>query len=142
MKPRISRLGLDGWGASASTACAVHCAVTLFLPGLPLFGVELLLHPACEVGLLLVCSLIALTALLRGALKAHGRRWPLLLFVVGLLVVWIAHFAVVERYEVVVSVAGAAALAAAHLANLRCCHRCAVPRPARVQVRLGVEPGS
>jgi hypothetical protein len=125
MMPRIARLGVDGWGASASTACAVHCALTPLLPGLPLIGVELLLHPACEVGLLLACSVLAAAAMLGGARHRHGHWWPPALFVVGLLVVWSAHFAVEHPYEAVVSVAGAVVLASAHVGNFRCCRRSA-----------------
>jgi hypothetical protein len=128
MKPRIALLGLDGWGVSASTACAVHCALTALLPGLPILGVELLLHPACEMGLLLLCSLLAAGAMLHGVLRGHGHWWPAALFVAGLLGIWIAHFALEDRLEVGVSVAAAVVLASAHAANFVCGRHCAATR--------------
>lgn len=129
LRPRIALPGLDGWGVSASTACAVHCALMALLPGLPILGVEFLMHPACEVGLLLVSSLLAAGAMLHGVLRGHGRWWPAALFIAGLLGIWIAHFALEDRLEVAVSVVAAAVLASAHAVNFTCCRRCAGMRP-------------
>ena len=77
--------GWDAVGVCASTVCALHCATApLVMAVLPLFGLELLLHPACEVGLLLLTALLASVTLGAAFVRHHRRPHALVTLAGGL----------------------------------------------------------
>ena len=119
-----SQAGLDGWGASASALCAAHCALAPLLVSAPWIGLELVMHPACELGLLLMASALAVATLFRGVLRRQRRGWPLALAACGLALIWTAHLGLEGALEHVATVLGAAVLVGAHVANARVCGRC------------------
>ena len=88
----ISRL--DMLGFSASTICAIHCAlIPVVLLFLPLIGLEFLHNPAIELTLIGLSLLIGIYTLRSGYRKHHGRIYPTVLFILGLAIITIGHFA-------------------------------------------------
>lgn len=116
--------GLDRCGASVSALCAAHCALAPLLVTAPWIGLELVLHPACELGLLLTASALAAATLFRGVVRRQRRGWPLALVTCGLALLWTAHLGLEGALEHVATVLGAAVLVSAHLSNARVCGRC------------------
>jgi hypothetical protein len=120
MRPVI----LDTVGASASTLCAIHCALMPLLGGLPLVGLELFGHPACEQGLLFASSFLAGASLIRSYRRRHRQQRAVLLFLAGVAAMWAAHLVLEGPAEIAAGACGAAGLVAAHLINWSLCRRC------------------
>jgi len=77
----------DTIGISASLLCAVHCVVLpFFISTLPFLGVELLKNVLIEAATIITSLLAGCWALLAGYRKHHHQAWPILLFVVGMLI--------------------------------------------------------
>jgi hypothetical protein len=65
---------LDAVGFTASTLCAIHCAVTpLLLTALPLAGLKFLAHPAIETAMIMLSLLIAVSHLVNWRLCKQCR---------------------------------------------------------------------
>jgi hypothetical protein len=109
---------LDRFGVVLSGLCAIHCLLGLLLVTALGLGAGALLHPAVhKVGLALAVVVGALTIGL-GALR-HGRTGPLAAGVLWLCLmsagVGVGH----GWHEAVLTIAGVALVALAHIANLR-----------------------
>jgi len=114
---------LDRFGAAVSCACAAHCVL---LPGavalLPALGVAWLLDDRVEWGLLATALVIGVASLGPAAWRGRGARGafgPVLLFAAGAALLVAARMGVGEAAETPLVLAGAALVAAAHLANQR-----------------------
>jgi hypothetical protein len=114
---------LDRMGLIVSGLCVVHCLAGLFLIGLLGIGGGLLLDPAIHrVGLMLAVVIGAAT-IGANALR-HGHRLPLALGATGLLLMAAAILSDHGAGEAVMTIAGVALVASAHLINIRrgpCC---------------------
>ena len=87
---KISRLDMIGF--SASTICAIHCALLPFaIVLLPLLGLEFIANPVIEYSLIGLSLVIGLYTLKNGYFYHHGRLYPVLIFLTGLAVVVIGH---------------------------------------------------
>jgi hypothetical protein len=120
-----SRPSLDTVGATASLACAVHCAVVaLFLGTLP--AVSFIAASWVEWVFLGASTVIGLLALVPGY-RRHQLRMPLILFVSGLtiLVTLRAVQAAPSFGEMALVCVAAVCLIAAHWQNRGARHRCA-----------------
>jgi MerC mercury resistance protein len=120
-----SRPSLDAVGATASVACAVHCAaVALFLGASP--AISLLAAPWVDWAFLAVSAMIGVGALFPGY-RRHGLRAPLVMFAFGisLLVVLRILRAAPSAGETAVVIVAAVVLIAAHWKNRGALHRCA-----------------
>ena len=112
----------DRLGATASFACAVHCALLPFvIAALPLLGLEFLADHRIERVFVLCAATLASVALLSGY-RRHRRGLPLMLMVPGLALM-LAGIAVdldtaVVLHSVLVT-CGGSLLATAHVINLR-----------------------
>ena len=132
----------DGVGASASLACALHCAALPLVFGL-LPGIQAALGSAAPqwtglTSLLLwgheaersVVSVVLLFAavVLGLGLQRHRQRRPLVVAACASVLMIIGafgHWDVAERSHVLFQVGGGLGIAFAHLLNLRALHRCA-----------------
>lgn len=136
---RISRL--DMLGFSASTICAIHCAlIPVILLFLPLIGLEFIHNPVIEFALIGLSLVIGIYTLRSGYLKHHGRLYPTVLFILGLaIIVWGHFFAGHEIHEghideittmsiigAIVIPVGAIMIAIAHYMNRKMCLSCPV----------------
>ncbi len=120
-----ARPSLDMVGASASLACAVHCAVVaLLLGGAP--AAALLAAPWIDWAFLATSVVIGLTALIPGY-RRHRLRTPLVLFASGIaMLVTLRSLRVGPSvFEMVIVIVAAACLVLAHWRNRGALHRCA-----------------
>lgn len=110
-------------GLIVSGLCMVHCLAGLVLMGVLGLGGGLLLHPAIHrVGLILAVAIGAAT-IGTNALR-HGHRLPLALGASGLLLMAGAIFSEHGVGEAMMTIAGVALVASAHMINIRrgpCC---------------------
>ena len=108
---------LDRAGMFLSGLCAVHCLLGVFLVSMLGFGGELLLAPEIhEVGLALAI-VIALLTLGVGILR-HGKPGPMVIGACGVLLMAGALAVGHGVEEAVLTIAGVALLAFAHMRNL------------------------
>lgn len=113
-----TRIKLDRFGIALSGLCAVHCVGSILLVGLLGIGGEWLLAPQIhEFGLALAILIGALT-LIAGMMR-HGKVGPLLLGGFGLLLMGAALLGPHGAGEAVLTIAGVACVAIAHILNLR-----------------------
>lgn len=115
---------LDIVGASASLACAVHCAVVaLFLGFLP--AASVLSAPWIEWAFLAASTLVGVAALVPG-FRRHRRSLPLALFVLGISALMLLRAFKVPSglFELTVVAAAASCLVSAHWINRGALHRC------------------
>lgn len=109
---------LDRIGVLLSGLCAVHCLLGLLLVSALGLGGELLLAPAIhEVGLALAI-LVGIFTLGLG-MRRHGRAGPLVLGLAGITLMGAALATGHGPNEAVLTIAGVALLAFAHIRNLR-----------------------
>lgn len=109
---------LDRVGVLLSGLCAVHCLLGLLLVSMLGLGGELLLSPAIhEVGLALAI-LVGLFTLGLGMLR-HGNLGPLALGALGIALMAAALATGHGSTEAILTIAGVALLAIAHIRNLR-----------------------
>jgi len=109
---------LDGIGVLLSGACAVHCVAGLLLVSVLGLGGEALLSPAIHRFGLALAVVIGAVTLGLGALR-HGQRGPLLLGSAGIALMATAVGVGHGTAEAVLTIAGVALVATAHIRNLR-----------------------
>ncbi|MEP7221629.1 MAG: MerC domain-containing protein [Novosphingobium sp.] len=109
---------LDRVGVVISGLCALHCIAGLVLVTVLGLGGEALLSPAIHrVGLAVAVAVGAFTLGL-GALR-HGKRGPLLIGIVGLILMATSLFVSHGAAEAFLTIPGVALVAFAHIRNLR-----------------------
>lgn len=131
MKARMSAKStpdiLDRVGATASSACAVHCMITPFVLGLlPVLGIGFLAAPWFENTAVLGAISLAVVSLLHGYLH-HRQFHALWLLIAGAALLLSGRFVVGGAQQLVETplvVMGGLALAGAHLINRRLCKTC------------------
>lgn len=118
---------LDRVGATASSACAVHCMITPFVLGmLPVLGIGFLAAPWFENTAVLGALSLAIVSLLHGYLH-HRQFHALWLLIIGGALLLSGRFIVGDAnklLETPLVVLGGLALAGAHLINRRLCKTC------------------
>ena len=108
---------LDRFGVLLSGICAVHCVLGLLLVSLLGLGGGMLLSPAIHrIGLVLAFA-ICFVSLGFGVLR-HGRKGPIMLGAGGLALMAAAIAAGHGASEALLTVAGVALVATAHIRNL------------------------
>lgn len=109
---------LDRIGVLLSSLCAVHCLLSILLVSVLGLGGEVLLSPAIhEVGLMLAIVVGAVT-LGFGVLR-HGKAAPLVIGSAGLTLMGLALSVEHGLPEALLTIAGVALVATAHIQNLR-----------------------
>ncbi|MEW9797409.1 MerC domain-containing protein [Alteromonas sp. CYL-A6] len=115
---------LDKIGIWVSSLCALHClALPMAIPLLPLIGSTFFAQTWFERTILSISLLIGAVALLSGALRYHGRYYPLLLLFSGGAIYWFKDI-FGEQYEPFTIAVGAMLIVAGHWVNMRLCRRC------------------
>jgi hypothetical protein len=120
---------LDRIGVVASCACAVHCAVTPFVIGLlSVFGLGVFADERTEWAFIAVSVIVGLASLLPAYLGKHKRARPLVLFAIGVALIFIARVGFEDslRAEIPFVVFGALLIAGSHFLNRRFCLACPV----------------
>lgn len=85
-------LKLDLLGFSASTICAVHCAVMPFIiVFLPMLGLQFIADPIVEYSFISVSLIIGAFTFKHGYFNHHKRLYPFFLFLTGFLIIVAGH---------------------------------------------------
>jgi hypothetical protein len=107
---------LDAVGATASIACAVHCAIVALALGLlPILG--FMANPWIDIGFLGLSAVIGVASLVPSWWH-HGERRPLQSFAVGLALLLVARINLPSPLvELALVLAGAAFVVRAHWLN-------------------------
>jgi hypothetical protein len=109
---------LDRVGVLLSGLCAVHCLLSILVVSVLGLGGQALLAPAVhEIGLMLAIAVGAVTLGL-GVLR-HGKRAPLVIGGAGLALMGLALTVPHGLPEAILTIAGVALVATAHIQNLR-----------------------
>lgn len=128
-----TRVDLDKAGATASLACAVHCALMpLVVTLLPLVGLGFLADERMEWGLLGLSALLGSSSLALGY-REHRKRQALLILSLGLTALVTGRLLEESHFEtagVIGVVLGGCTVAAAHFLNRHLCRTC---RTCRIQ---------
>lgn len=86
-------LKLDLIGFSASTFCAIHCALMPFIiVFLPLLGLEFIANPAVEYIFIGASLVIGTFTFKHGFFNHHKKLYPFLLFLTGFLIIVTGHY--------------------------------------------------
>lgn len=124
----LKTLNLDKIGITASSACAIHCALLPFiLTLLPLWGLEFLATPLLEITMICLSAIIGSWSLSKSYRRSHQNLLPIVLLVAGFAFILIGHFSGIEAIEPILIPLGGFTIAGAHFFNLRlnksCTHR-------------------
>jgi len=116
---------LDRLGMTASTLCAIHCAlVPIFLTTLPLLGLEFLSNEWVEISMIIVSVLLGTLSLSMSYRKQHHKLLPFIVLFSGFALIAIGHFSGIESLEPILIPLGGFTVAAAHLVNWRLNRSC------------------
>lgn len=124
---------LDGIGFTASTLCAVHCALMPFvITFLPFIGLEFLAEPWVEISITVFSIVIGISSLIPSYQKYHRNKKPLTILVIGFVLIFGVHFFGFHELEPLFVPLGGLSIAAAHYINWKLsrsyhCHVCEVP---------------
>lgn len=109
---------LDRIGVMLSGACALHCVLSILLVSVLGLGGEILLSPAIHRVGLALAVLVGIGTLGLGVLR-HGQTGPLMIGCLGITLMAAALAAGHGVAEAVLTIAGVALVATAHIQNLR-----------------------
>ncbi len=123
---------LDRVGATASLACAAHCAAMPLLTGLaPLIGMGFLASEQAELALAGLSLGVGSLSLIPSYARKHRQWRPLLLFAIGASLIITMRLLAEDgsRLEAPAMTLGALLIAFAHMINRRLCLSCAACHP-------------
>jgi hypothetical protein len=124
---KLLKLNLDHLGMTASTLCAVHCAlVPLMITVLPLFGLGFLANNAVEITMIIISLLLGIWSLGVSYRNQHKKLLPVLILIMGFLLIGAGHFIGVESLEPILIPIGGFTIAGAHLVNMRYIRSCMI----------------
>jgi len=122
-KKRHSKL--DHIGITASTLCALHCAIVpLMLTFLPLAGLGFLTNPLFEWGMIALALLLGVSSIFAAYFRTHRRTLPLLLLLAGFALIILGHVYLTLWAEAIVVPAGGLTIALAHFLNYKLVEKC------------------
>ncbi|WP_316803179.1 MerC domain-containing protein [Pedobacter nototheniae] len=125
MKSTRITFNLDKLGITASTACAIHCALLPFLLTLlPLWGLEFLADPTIEISMIAISLGLGVWSLSKSYRHHHHKILPVIILISGFFCIGFGHFSGVEFLEPILIPIGGFAIAAAHFINLKYTKTC------------------
>jgi hypothetical protein len=111
---------LDNVGITASTLCAIHCAVVpLIITTLPLIGLSFLANPWVEWSMIILALIIGVSSISLSYFKTHHRLLPLGLLVTGFVIIIVGHTLISGWFEAIIVPLGGFTIAAAHFVNYK-----------------------
>jgi len=118
---------LDNIGMTASTLCAIHCAlVPIFITVLPLIGLGFLANPWFEWGMIILAFIIGVSSISSSYFRMHRRWLPLLLLSIGFTIIILGHIFITGWVEGIVVPLGGFTIATAHFINYKYVGACKV----------------
>jgi hypothetical protein len=120
---------LDQIGFTASTLCAIHCALMPFIITiLPLIGLEFLSSPWVELAIISLSVVVGISSLVPSYFRFHRNCSPILLLLLGFGLIFGTHLLAFHNLEPILVPFGGIAIAAAHFINWKLtkshCHTC------------------
>lgn len=119
---------LDNIGITASTLCAVHCAIVpLIFTSLPLLGLGFLANPWVEWSMILIAFIIGVSSISLAYFRTHRRLLPLGLLTFGFIIVICGHLFISGHIEGIIVPLGGLTIALAHFVNYKyvgTCNNC------------------
>ncbi len=118
---------IDKIGMTASSLCAVHCALAPLLITLaPLIGLGFIFEENFETTFILVTLGLAFLSTAWGFIKKHRSIEPVFLLLFGAAVLHIARLESFTQYipEPFLMALGGVSIAISHYINLKLCHHC------------------
>ena len=116
---------LDHIGMTASTLCALHCAIVpLMLTFLPLAGFGFLTDPLFEWAMISLALLLGVSSIFMAYFKTHRQVLPLLLLLAGFAMIILGHIYLRGWAEAIVVPAGGLTIALAHFLNYKYVDKC------------------
>ena len=116
---------LDTFGMTASTLCAIHCAVVpLLLTFVPLLGLGFLADPVFEWGMIILAVLLGVSSIFLAYLRTHHKPLPLILLLAGFAAIILGHLFLKGWAELIIVPLGGLTIAAAHFVNFRYVDAC------------------
>jgi hypothetical protein len=119
----VSRKGgsrLDRIGMTASTICALHCAIVpILLTFLPLAGIGFLAHPLFEWGMIILALLLGVSSIFMSYFRTHRKALPMLMLVIGFAMIILGHTYLKSWVEAIVVPLGGLIIAGAHFVNFK-----------------------
>lgn len=109
---------LDSVGFTASTLCAVHCALMPFvITFLPLIGLEFLAESWVEISITVLSIAVGIGSLIPSYRKYHHKKKPLMILMIGFILIFGAHFLGFHELEPILVPLGGFCIAASHYFN-------------------------
>jgi hypothetical protein len=116
------KINWDALGITTSLACAIHCAVLpLMLSSLPIFGIDIIDNVSFEYLMIVLALIIGVYAFLHGYRRHHHNIFPLVLFCIGIALLFFKQ-AWHER-QLWFLVPAVIAIVTAHYLNYRLCRK-------------------
>ncbi|MBC7400189.1 MAG: MerC domain-containing protein [Mucilaginibacter sp.] len=111
---------LDNLGMTASTLCAIHCAIVpVLFTFLPLAGLGFLANPLFEWSMITLALLLGVSSIFLSYFRTHRRALPLLLLCSGFVLVIAGHIYLKGWEEAIIVPLGGLTIAAAHFVNYK-----------------------
>jgi len=111
---------LDSIGMTASTVCAIRCAIVpIILTFLPLTGLGFLTNPLFEWGMIILALILGVSSIFLSYFRTHKRALPLFLLVIGFVAVIAGHIYLRGWVEAIVVPLGGLTIAVAHFVNFK-----------------------
>lgn len=111
---------LDSMGMTASTLCAIHCAIIpILITFLPLAGLGFLANPWFEWSMIILALLLGVSSIFLSYFRTHRRALPLFLLVIGFVLIIAGHIYLKGWIEAIVVPAGGLTIAFAHFINFK-----------------------
>jgi len=122
--PKLSSK-LDNIGMTASTLCAIHCAIVpLVFTSLPLIGLGFLANPWVEWSMIILALFIGVSSIGMSYFRTHRRLLPLTLLIAGFMVIIAGHLFITGWVEGIIVPLGGFTIATAHFVNYKYAGAC------------------
>ena len=116
----MKTINLDKIGITASTACAIHCAVLpFFITLLPLWGLDFLATPLLEIFMITLSLFLGVWSLSKSYRNLHHNIYPIMILTLGFALIIAGHFSGIELLEPILIPIGGFTIAGAHFYNLK-----------------------
>jgi hypothetical protein len=114
------KINWDALGIATSVVCAIHCALLpLILTSLPLFGINIINNLSFELFMIAFAFSIGSYSLYHGWKKHHHRWLPLIIFFVGMLLLFSKQ--IWPTYELFFLIPAVSFIVSAHYLNYIFC---------------------
>lgn len=116
------KINFDALGIAASIACAIHCALLpILMSSLPILGVNIINNTGFEIGMILLALVIGIYSLTHGFRRHHHKLLPVLLFVGGILLLFIKQL--YHNSQIWFLIPGVLLVVTAHFINYQQCRK-------------------